>query len=135
MKNPYLINFDSIGSRQLGFISVAESLKNIPFSIKRVYWTYYTPHDVIRGGHANIEKEMILIAIAGNISVEIETKHGVKSNHLLNTPSNGLYIPPLSWHNMKYSHNAVQLVFASNIYSESDYIRDYEEFKRKYINQ
>jgi len=129
VKRPHLINFGSVGTSEIGFLSVAQEYDKIPFQIKRVYWTYYTPQKVIRGGHANIAKELVLIAVAGSINVQIETLNGNISDFKLDDPTIGLYIPKLCWHLMEYSHNAVQLVIASNDYSEADYIRNYNEFK------
>lgn len=125
---PYLIEFDSIGSASLGYISVAEQLKNIPFEIKRTYWTYFTPQNVLRGGHANIEKELVLVAVAGTIQIDIELQDGYKESFVLQRPDRGLYLPNLCWHTMQYSHSAVQMVLASNFYSPDDYIRDYHTF-------
>ncbi len=71
---PYLIEFNSIGSSDLGYISVAEEFSLVPFSIKRVYWTYYTPQNVMRGAHANIEKELVLVAVSGKIQVDTEVR-------------------------------------------------------------
>lgn len=127
-REPHIIHFNSIGSSEIGFISVGQALENIPFEIRRVYWTYYTPQSVKRGGHANIEKELVLIAVSGSITVETESTDGKKHIFKLDSPDNGLYLPRLCWHTMQYSHNAVQVVIASNAYSEEDYIRDYQEF-------
>jgi dTDP-4-dehydrorhamnose 3,5-epimerase-like enzyme len=128
MAKPGLLQFDSIGSSSLGFLSVCEEWSHIPFGIKRVYWTYFTPQDITRGGHANIEKELVLIAVSGIIRVETEMLDGYKETFCLDHPSQALYIPKLCWHTMQYSHNAVQMVMASNLYSEDDYIRDYDLF-------
>jgi hypothetical protein len=128
MNKPTILQFDSIGNTSLGYISVCEESKNIPFSIRRVYWTYFTPQDISRGGHANIEKELVLFAVSGIIKVATEMNDGCKETFVLDHPSNGLYIPKLCWHTMRYSHCAVQMVIASSIYSEVDYIRDYDLF-------
>ena len=125
---PYIVQFDSIGSSEIGYISVAEESAKIPFKIMRAYWTYYTPQSVKRGGHANISKELVLVAVAGSITVNTELINGGKSNFTLDSPNIGLYMPKLCWHTMQYSHNAVQLVIASTIYNSQDYIRDYEKF-------
>lgn len=127
-KIPHIIQFNSIGQPSLGYISVGEQFDKVPFEIKRAYWTYFTPQNVTRGGHANIEKELVLVAVSGTIKVSVELKNGLVSNFELNTPDKGLYIPKLAWHTMQYSHSAVQLVLASNLYSEEDYIRDYQAF-------
>lgn len=125
---PFVLEFPSIGDSSLGYLSVAEELSVVPFSIARVYWTYYTPQNVTRGGHANIEKELVLVAVAGTITVTTELQNGAKERFVLDRPDTGLYIPKLCWHTMQYSHNAVQMVLASNLYSEADYIRDYALF-------
>jgi hypothetical protein len=86
------IQFDKIGSSSLGFITVAENFKNIPFEVKRVYWTYYTPQDVIRGGHAHKNLEQIIIAVSGVIEFNTEDKQGNKQTFILDNPSTGLYL-------------------------------------------
>jgi dTDP-4-dehydrorhamnose 3,5-epimerase-like enzyme len=129
MIQPHLIEFKSIGESSIGYISVCEQMDTIPFNIARVYWTYYTPQAVTRGGHANIEKELTLVAVAGTITVSTEMIDGTKNIFVLDKPNIGLYIPSLCWHTMQYTHNAVQVVMASNLYSDEDYIRDYNSFK------
>ncbi len=126
---PHLIEFKKIGDSSIGYISVAENQKDIPFKIERVFWTYFTPEDVVRGHHAHYKTEQVLIAATGWIKVETENRLGEKNTFLLDKPNQGLYLPPNCWHTMKYSHSSVQLVFASTVYIESDYIRDYNEFR------
>lgn len=104
--------------------------QNLPFEVKRIYWTYYTPESVERGGHAHYELEQILLAVAGKIIVAIETPDGKKSEFVLDNPNTGLYIPKMSWRTMKYTHNAVQICIASMPYEEADYIRDYEKYRQ-----
>jgi dTDP-4-dehydrorhamnose 3,5-epimerase-like enzyme len=130
LSSPHIIELSKIGNSQLGYISVAEAQKNIPFDIKRVFYTYYTPEEVIRGHHAHHNTEMVLIAVAGKIIVNTETLDGTKNTFVLDKPEMGVYLPKYCWHTMQYSHNAVQLVLASSLYSEEDYIRDYDVFKK-----
>ncbi len=124
---PYVINFNSIGKSDIGYISLAEK-ETLPFVPKRIYWTYFTPEDVIRGHHSHYNLEQILVAVAGRIIVTTELKNGEKKEFILESPKVGLYIPKMCWRIMKYSHNAVQMCIASNEYDEKDYIRDYNEF-------
>lgn len=130
---PYLIEFSKIGNSAVGYISVAENLKSVPFEIKRVFWTYFTPEELTRGHHAHYNTEQILIAVAGKIRVFSELPNGEKEVFTLDKPHIGLYIPPYCWHYMEYSHIAVQLVLASNVYDEQDYIRDYNQYKQIYV--
>lgn len=126
---PFEVSFPRIGTPSLGYISVAEG-SNLPFEIKRVYWTYFTPEDVIRGGHAHFNLEQVLIAVSGRIEISIELIDGRVFEYILDSPNKGLFIPKLSWRNMKYTHNSVQMCLASDIYCEEDYIRSYNEYKR-----
>lgn len=127
--SPQLIEFPSIGSSVLGFITVAEVEKNVPFLIKRVYWTYYTPNEVERGGHAHYELQQLIFAVSGSIDFETESLDGHKECFVLTKPNIGLYIPKMLWRTIRFSHNAVLLCLASDLYSEADYIRDYKSFK------
>ena len=62
----------------MGYISVAEN-ESLPLAVNRIYWTYFTPEDVERGGHAHHNLEQILVAIAGKIIVNTEMLNGFKS--------------------------------------------------------
>lgn len=126
---PYIIDFKKIGEIDIGYISVAEN-KDLPFTVNRVYWTYYTPESIVRGRHAHFKLEQILIAVSGRIIVTTESKQGEIQTFVLDSPNKGLYLPPHLWHTMQYSHSSVQLALANMAYSESDYIRNYDEFKK-----
>lgn len=125
---PQIINFSKIGNSSLGYISLAEK-ETLPFDVKRIYWTYFTQENVERGGHGDHNLKQILVAVAGKITVNTEMPDGSKKTFLLESPSQGVYLPKYSWHIMQYSHNAVQMCFTSMIYEEKDYIRNYKEFK------
>ena len=127
-KQPKIIEFPKLGMPSIGYISPAEN-DNLPFIVKRIYWTYFTPEDVERGGHSHIDLEQILVAMAGTITVNTEMPGGLKQTFILDSPNKGLLIPKLCWREMKYTHNAVQMCIASIVYDEKDYIRDYEQFK------
>lgn len=130
MKKPHKIQFKQIGAPTLGYISVAEVEDNVPFEIKRVYWTYFTPNHVERGNHSHHKLEQVIISVAGIISFEFESIDGEVFEFVLDEPSKGIYVPPGYWRRMKFSHNAVLLCMASELYDEKDYIRDYEIFKK-----
>ncbi len=128
--HPRLIEFTKIGSPQLGYISIAEK-ETLPFTVKRIYWTYFTPEDVKRGAHSHYGLEQLLVAVSGKITIRTEMLDGFNQEFVLDKPNVGLYIPKMCWREMQYSHNAVQMCIASMEYSESDYIRDYSKFKNE----
>lgn len=127
MKRPHWIQFPKIGAMDIGYISVAE-YHNLPFEVKRCYWTYYTPESVVRGRHAHHFLEQVLIAVAGRIEVFTEEKDDTKAVYILDHPEKGLYLPTYCWHTLRFSHNAVLLSLCSMSYDEKDYIREYSDF-------
>jgi hypothetical protein len=129
MTGPHIINLNKIGSPELGYITISEAQKDVPFDIKRVYWTYYTPQDVSRGGHAHKNLQQLIVAVAGTITFNTEDKNGEKKAFVLDSPNQGLFIPKLIWRDIKFSHSAVLLCLASELYDEDDYFRNYQDFK------
>jgi len=125
---PFLIDLASIGEPALGYVSIAQS-PDVPFAIKRVYWTYYTPNGITRGHHAHKKLQQIICAVSGSIKFHFENKAGRKFDFLLDHPSKALYVPAGFWRTIELSHNAVLLCLASEEFTESDYIRDYDVFK------
>lgn len=113
-----------------GNLSFAEQYTHIPFEIRRVYWLYDVPGGVARGGHSEIDNEELIIALSG--AFEIVVDDGSQSRtFVLNRSYYGLYIPKGLWREIKeFSTNALALEFGSIPYSENDYIRDYDAFKR-----
>jgi len=113
-----------------GMLVALEEYKDIPFEIKRVYYMYDTKKDIHRGFHAHKNLEQILVCVSGSCKIRLD--NGYESKIVtLETPYEGLYITKSLWREMyDFSDDAVLLVFASDIYKEEDYIRDYDEFKK-----
>lgn len=111
-----------------GNLSVVEGLSDIPFDIKRVYWVYDVPAGECRGGHAHKRLKQFLIALSGSFTVTLDDGTD-KRTFMLNHPYQGLEIETGIWRTLDdFSSGAVCLVLASELYDESDYIRDYDEF-------
>jgi len=128
-QNPRKILLNKHGSAAEGYLT-ATTKTEIPFPIKRVFWTYFTPQSVIRGRHAHKKTTIVLIALSGKIIVTTETLAGKKNTFVLDSPNVGLLIPPLVWHTQRYSHTATQLAIASRPYDPKEYIRSYETYKK-----
>lgn len=101
---------------------------NIPFDVKRVFYSYDIPGGEARGAHAHKECHQLLVAASGSFEVVLDD--GVnKRTLLLNRPFFGLHIPPAIWAmEQGFSSGSICLVLASHVYEEEDYIREYEEF-------
>ncbi|HET9503939.1 MAG TPA: FdtA/QdtA family cupin domain-containing protein [Hymenobacter sp.] len=127
---PHLLTFAQIGDAGIGYLSVSETATpSLPFAVQRVFWTYGTPDNILRGRHAHRATEHVLLAVAGSIVVTTESAIGELSVFRLESPHVGLYVPPNVWHTMQYAPGAVQLALASQPFMEEDYLRDYQGFR------
>lgn len=113
-----------------GNITVAENHEHIPFDVKRIYYLYDIPGGESRAAHGHKELEQLIIAASGSFDITIDD--GVnKKTVQLNRPYMGLHVKPGIWRNISnFSSGAICLVLASMLYSDEDYLRDYDEFKR-----
>lgn len=111
-----------------GNISIVEK-NTIPFDFKRVYYLYDVPSGATRGGHAHREQLEFLIALAGSFDVVLnDGKEQVKIH--LNRPNFGLLIRQGVWRELEnFSSGSVCLVLSSEVFYETDYIRDFDAFK------
>ena len=100
----------------------------LPFKFKRVYYLFDVPSNSFRGGHSHSNQSEVLIALSG--SFEVVLNDGTeKKSVLLNKPNVGLLIPTGIWRELQnFSSGSVCLVFASDVFEEADYIRDFDEF-------
>lgn len=113
-----------------GQLVALEELKNVPFQIKRVYYMYDTIKDMRRGRHAHKNLEQILVCVHGRCKVLLDD--GINQKIIsLDKPHEGIYISGSTWRELyDFSDDAVIMVLASDYYCESDYIRNYDEFKK-----
>ncbi len=111
-----------------GNITPVQGMVNVPFDIKRVFYSYDIPGGEARGAHAHKECHQFLVAASGSFEVVLDDGRN-KRTVLLNRPFYGLHVPPGIWAaEQGFSSGSICLVLASECYTEDDYIRDYEEF-------
>lgn len=122
-----LIELPKISNRS-GNITPVEGFKNVPFDVRRVFYTYDIPGGESRGAHAHKECHQFLVAASG--AYEVLLDDGInKRTVLLNRPFYGLHIPPGIWAaEQGFSSGSICLVLASLPYEENDYIRDYNDY-------
>lgn len=125
-----MLDFKQHGDER-GHLVVVEGNTDIPFEIKRVFYIYGSDKDVIRGQHANRKTEFVLINVAGKSKVKVKDGEGNEAIYCLNRPHTGVYLPTMVWKEMyDFSEDSVLLVLASEHYDNSEYIRDYTQFKK-----
>lgn len=111
-----------------GCLSFVQYEQLLDFVVKRVYWLYNIKKD--RGGHAHKTLQQFIFCAHGSVDLSLDdgTDQVVVK---LDSPDTGLIIDEPLWRDVKnFSHDAVLVSLASEIYDENDYIRSYKEFKK-----
>lgn len=128
MERVRLIDFPIVHEPR-GNLSFIEGGRHVPFDIKRVYYLYDVPGGAMRGGHAHRTINQVIIALSGSFDVVLDDGHETRKVSL-NRSYFGLFLPNMIWRELEnFSSGAVCMVLASAYYDETEYIRDYEEFK------
>ncbi len=134
MSKARLINLPKILDKR-GNLSFIEEGKHIPFKIERAYWIYDVPGGEARGGHAYKENAEFIVALSGSFDVTIDNG-SEKEVFTLNRSYYGLYVPKGLWREMNnFSTNSLALILGSTPYQVSDYIHDYNSFKKFIENE
>lgn len=103
-------------------------IENLPFAIKRVFYTWDICLGATRGGHALKTCEQFLVPLSGALDVTVISELG-KKTYSLGTPVYGLYLPPLAWRTLhSFASGTVCLVLASELYDANDYYRNFADF-------
>jgi hypothetical protein len=111
-----------------GSLTVGEVPSELPFSPNRFFIVHGVPSIELRGEHAHKRCEQFLLCIHGSCRVMVDDGFS-RCETILDKPDTGIYMPALIWGTQyRYSSDAVLLVFASQAYDPSDYIRTYDEF-------
>ena len=131
--NCELIDFPKIHDPR-GNLTFIEGITHIPFDIKRVYYLYDVPGGAERGGHAHKKLHQVIIAISGSFDITISDGTSSKKFHL-DRSYFGLYLCPMIWRELdNFSSGSVCLVLASEPYSESDYLRNFDQYRSSQKN-
>ncbi|EAK0455006.1 WxcM-like domain-containing protein [Campylobacter upsaliensis] len=103
---------------------------NCPFEIKRAFYIFGVPKDVIRGEHANKNSQFLFVTLQGACKICVD--NGVKKEEfLLDSPQKALYLDKMLWKEMyHFSENCILLVLSDCYYDKDEYIYDYEAFKQ-----
>ena len=124
-----ILEFPELGDER-GNLVVVEGGRQIPFDIQRVFYIYGSDDTVVRGQHANLRSEFVLVNVAGSSKVKVDDGHETRIIEL-NKPRMGLYLSRMLWKEMyDFSPDSVLLVLSNEHYDGSEYVRDYDEYLR-----
>ena len=129
IENVKLINLKTFIDSEGSLVPIESGL-SIPFKIKRVFYVFEVHDQKDRGEHSHYKTEQVLICLSGKVKVLCDDGKDRKE-WILDKPNEALYIPNLIWDEQTYIvPGSVLLVLANTGYDKSDYITDYNEFKK-----
>jgi hypothetical protein len=118
-----------------GNLTFIEEFKHIPFSISRTYWVYDVPGGEIRGAHAFKEQKEFIVALSGSFDVVLNKGDGDQRYHM-NRSYYGLFVPAMHWRFLdNFSTNSIALVLTDKVFSEEDYIWEFNDFIKMKVNE
>lgn len=131
-----MIMNNCVSEPKLGLMSNAlderGKLVSLEFSdheMKRFYYIKSDPQSGKRGDHAHKFLTQIMFSLQGTWNVRL-TRQGESKDYQLLEDSNYLLIPAGYWRVFEsLTQNAILGVIASEVYDESDYIRNFQEFE------
>jgi len=89
---------------------------------------YDTAAGVRCGFHAHKTLNQLLVCVHGSRKILMDDGRE-KQDVILDKPDEGLLVPAHIWHEMyDFAPGTVLMVLASDVYDESDYIRNYDDF-------
>jgi UDP-2-acetamido-3-amino-2,3-dideoxy-glucuronate N-acetyltransferase len=102
----------------------------IPFPLRRVFTIGGVPAGGVRGDHAHRGCTQMLACLSGSITVDIRDGSDRLTESLVDDGT-ALVIPPMLWNSEVFEEaGTVLAVFCDEPYEPSDYIRDWDEFRR-----
>lgn len=110
-----------------------ESLRDVPFEIKRVFYIYGRGNvGKVRGRHSNRKSEFVLFNVKGSSKVKTIDENMNEQVYELNRPGQAVYLPRMVWKEMyDFSEDSVLMVLTNEYYDAGEYIRDFDDFVRE----
>lgn len=111
-----------------GSLIAIELGETLPFEVQRFYYIFGTVPGVSRGFHAHRSLQQVIVCVSGQCRFVLDDGR-IREDVVLDNPARGLLVGDFLWREMHdFSKDCVLMVFASDHYHESDYIRSYEAF-------
>ena len=120
-----------------GSLTAIELAETIPFPVRRIFYIRDVPSGVARAGHATYSPEAIF-CVAGRCRIRLRGGEQ-DTDILLDSPREGLCLPPLTWRSLfDFSNDCVLLCLSDRPYDKEDYINDFDAYlqlKRQNANE
>ncbi len=118
----------NVFNKDSGKLSVIQSGNEIKWKIERVFFISVTDPE-IRGDHAHHESQQAFVCTAGQVDLELSDGTEEKIFQLFPLEE-VVVVPPGIWVTIKMSSMSSLTVLTDQPYDDSDYIHDWEIFRK-----
>ena len=123
----YRIFIPEVHADARGFLCAIEQKKDIPFSVRRVFFISQVPADAVRGNHAYKHNECV-VCVSGSCRIKVETADSAR-DYRLQAPFESVLIPADTWRELsEFTPDCILAVLSDALYDEADYVSDKEAF-------
>lgn len=109
-----------------GYLIPFQFTELFDFKVVRAF-AIFSSRQSMRGGHAHKATTQALQVTSGVVNVAIKTNNS-DYNFQCSPDSGVLIVPPMHWLDLYFLQDSTIIVFANELYTEQDYIRNYDEF-------
>lgn len=125
---PVLVKLQLIPNA-LGNIAVLEASKQLGFQFRRAFFLTDLPNGGRRMPHAHKALRQCAVCLRGAVTIDVE-QNGERRSVRLDDYGTGMILEAGRWHEFyDFSGDALVAVLAADEYDESDYLRDYADFR------
>lgn len=104
-------------------------VNHLPFEAKRMFFISDVPEGAVRGNHFSKSSGFLYVIIKGKCTVELDNGFSKEIYNL--TVGQGLFFSKNTWMRIyDFQKDTILGILSDNEYRSSDYVSDYEEFKR-----
>jgi hypothetical protein len=121
-----------------GMLHYFEVSKEVGLLVRRVFWIHEVPSGGVRGEHAHLQENQLLVCLQGKVTIELEALSGEMFIFHLSEPNQVLYLPAQTWSVVKFQKTGILLGISDRDFSEADYLRDkydFEKLQQAYRNE
>lgn len=119
-----LIHFPKITDERGSLCFAENGAGTVPYTFQRAFWIFDVQEGKQRGSHAHRTCSEVIVSVNGRFVVEL-TDGKDSAEVVLDSPAQGLLVPPMVWCNLKdFSPGSVCLCLASAAYDANGYIND-----------
>jgi dTDP-4-dehydrorhamnose 3,5-epimerase-like enzyme len=117
-----------------GLLTLGEFGQDVPFTPARFFLISDVPSNQVRGQHAHKTNSQFFVCLSGGMTAKFHDGEKWKRFNI-SPDSGGLLVPPLHFGKLSdFLSDTKLLVFASEMYDPEEYISEFSDFQKLFLD-